>query len=81
MTVRVDVTAEDLRHGVPFSPLYCPVARAIRRATGEAWLVRAGWMRREDVAIGLPREASDAVKRFDMGKRVRPFSFEVEVSG
>jgi hypothetical protein len=38
-------------------------------------------MRREDVAIGLPREASDAVKRFDMGKRVRPFSFEVEVSG
>jgi len=32
-----------------------------------------------DNSIELPREASEFIEKFDRGKKVKPFKFEIEV--
>ena len=87
MKVRVDVTAEDLREGIPRSREACPVAQALKRAV-------PGWLVRVDITsvyfstwhsyqkIKLPEVAVWAIKDLLVEKHrasVRPFSFDLEL--
>jgi hypothetical protein len=91
--MRIDVTQADIDKGTRAEPTRCPVAWAVRRATGQIYSVGC------DVILPLPfddnegnpwpvgwvmpREASDWVRNFDMGpltgKKVEPFSFEIDL--
>lgn len=86
--MKVDVTQEDIDRGMPKRCSFCPVAKAIQRATGNKYFyvavsgselcdsVRA--VTRTDYidAIDLPPEVLVFLTRFDAGKPVEPFSFE-----
>jgi hypothetical protein len=79
--VRIDVTQEDIDLGMPGKCGKCPLARAIRRATGSLALVSG-----EDVyASGfahlaqLPMEAQKFVKAYDSDQEVHPFSFDLDI--
>jgi hypothetical protein len=88
-TIRVDVTAEDIREGRRRDCLGCPIARATRRASGFIWVYvhnPADWEwavsldndRRELKLIAdLPPEAGIAAKRFDQTGEMSPFSFDL----
>ncbi len=85
--MRIEVTQDDIDHGVRRECDRCPIARALKRATGEAWDVgesndhqattcrrggdRAKWLK-------LPDEATNFMFAFDNGFPVWPFSFEFD---
>jgi hypothetical protein len=79
--IRVEVTAADIAAGVRRFCSYCPVSLAVRRATG--WLVQVDddevHLRVGDLTsrVKLPPEAVRFVWRFDEGKPVKPFAFEI----
>jgi hypothetical protein len=83
VTVRVVVTEQDMRNGVPWSPLACPVVRALRRATGQRWtachqvfqLYRVGAERK----VPAPEQATRFMRDYDGGKEVEPFAFDLDV--
>lgn len=82
----IEVTQEDIDHGVRTSCHSCPVARAARRAALRAtgrriavdvapWDIRFG--RDYFVERPLPNAAQQFIKLFDLRHAVRPFSFEI----
>jgi hypothetical protein len=80
-TVTVKITADDIAAGETVSANNCPIALALKRhfprrkeiAVGD-WSIRLG-----STVIGIPKKAERFLDRFDDGKRVRPFSFEIEI--
>lgn len=88
MIKTINVTRRDLREGARNSPNACPVQRAVQRHVRSSYLVRIS---RADVIIHQPRRRgntiiwadyhrqSQRVDRFDDGKRVRPFSFKLNI--
>ena len=90
MLLNVDVTQADIDGGVRNSCTQCPIATAARRATGVprlnfVYVYRTGidiWNgpRRSHQFI-LPSIALGFMARFDRGKPVEPFSFQVEERG
>lgn len=88
MTIRVDVTNEDIKEGYPGAFAACPVALAFRRRmavpTGQVVAVAEGWIRwGEDLAdcreARYPESVDAFIDRFDDGGPVSPFSFDLEV--
>lgn len=79
--IKVCVTKEDIKQGFRNAPAYCPVAKALHRATGETWYVygpevaKAGREEHQQ----LSREATRFIVRFDTKKRVKPFKFLFKV--
>ena len=79
MKVRINVTQRDIERGGLWDVERCPLARAFRRHYKEATV--GCW----DVSLGklggyaLPDSAKQFRLRFDDGKKVRPFSFDMEV--
>lgn len=79
--MKIQVTEEDVRVGLPMSGEECPVARAMQRATGETWTVstRYAFLKRPDqgtVTVRLPREVRQFTAAFDMDEPVAPLEFE-----
>lgn len=86
MIVTVQVTAEDIRLGLPGECSRCPIAYALLRLLPEPIAWHAGPMSlhvrnkdRELLSMCVPVEARDFMYSFDRGQPVDPFSFEVEM--
>lgn len=81
--MRVNVTARDIREGKAGQCCLCPIARAVKRHKGwDLAMVGLGlvWRcNRPETAI-LPIAALQFLRRFDRGRKVRPFKFDLEVS-
>jgi hypothetical protein len=77
--IKVSVTQKDIDSGCPIDKCGCPVALALKRALGNGQSIQVGNFA-VDIDGGrahLPLEAIAFVKAFDMGKPVKPFSFEL----
>lgn len=85
--VNIEVTEDDIAHGLPHDPSCCPVAKALARAmpgamvsVGCAYLsVYRPETRNPPFYAGLPFEAMRFIRRFDGGKEVQPFAFTVSI--
>jgi hypothetical protein len=81
--ITVRVTGTDVRRGLPGDPLRCPVARALRRATGRPWSACRQVLQLhgggEDRKLPSPEEADTFMFAFDRGKDVQPFAFALDV--
>ncbi len=82
----IEVTQDDIDHGTRGSCNTCPVARAIKRATGFHNLVSArnvlAYNRERSTrptAVNLPIEALRFINDFDCHHPVQPFSFELDL--
>lgn len=80
--MKVQVTEDDIRNGVKSNIDRCPIARAIRRATGQGWIVGSICATIADSAgqryIILPTCAKRFVFAFDNGMDVEPLDFEFD---
>lgn len=84
----IEVTQEDIDHGVRGECRLCPIARALQRATGNPFATMGAWncwpenngtAFQTGGPIPCPDAAYDFIQAFD-GKgasKVRPFSFEI----
>lgn len=89
MTIRINVTQEDINHGKRVSACECPVALAAARVIGRPVTVTPKRLRiyegpyetASPAAYPLPVEAAMFVNRFDHGgaRMVKPFTFDLEV--
>ncbi len=77
----VPVTAADLAHGVRHSCTECPLARALRRADGRAWVVSRTDATSADGRhlVRLPRDVRGWVEDFDDGLPAGPRTFVLDV--
>lgn len=83
--VRINVTKQDIKRGVPHEPDSCPIARAAKRSFGRkayvevmssvAVLKRGG---EEEVNYRYTEKAGQFIENFDNGNHVEPFSFTAE---
>jgi len=81
-TITVEVTQDDIDHGERGRCQTCPIALALKRATGEAWSVTdviVYQVGRPEYAW-LPARAEGFVHRFDDCEQVKPFTFKLKVS-
>lgn len=82
--MKIIVTQEDIDAGKAQCCDSCPVALAAQRAgltntrVGEDTSFYYDYASHEFKHFGLPREARAFIKRFDDGKKVEPFEFEVK---
>lgn len=77
--VNVEVTAEDIAQGVAADCQRCPVALALKRATGEDWRVGSYEAEKVAIRVPLPMRVRAWTLALDTGEPVEPFSFEIEV--
>jgi hypothetical protein len=81
--MRIEVTAEDIVKGKRMDCGLCPVALAIKRATGTAFSVGymtccpAGGTVRD--RLELPAEARAFVHDFDCHMQTAPFAFDLDI--
>lgn len=85
MKLKIEVTAEDIRQGVRNNAFNCPIAHALRRASGHnAVRVDVCDLTVNSAGEGLrsaplPPEAESFLVLFDSSLDVAPFTFEVEL--
>ena len=80
--MKVNVTRQDIDQGERANCCNCPVARAIARLVPEgdqvevlyASILRRGLQCR---IVRIPEEVRDFIKKFDRGRWVKPFSFDL----
>lgn len=84
MIVTVQVTEQDVQHGLAGDCEECPIALAIYRAlhdapvrvgTGGVTIYREG----TNAMVALPGAASRFISRFDHDEVVEPFEFDLDV--
>ena len=83
-TVRVNVTQEDIDHGLPNSAIACPISLALRRVPEIAQFDCFVWgsgITLGDNDVALPASAREFIERYDEKgrRRAKPFSFNLEV--
>lgn len=76
--MKVRVLKKDIVRGVPINCSLCPVALALRRKSHR--LVKVMW---DTITVGTrsfrtPARVRRFIDRFDVGKPVKPFSFECQ---
>ncbi len=84
---RIYVTEKLIKAGIQMHSCRCPVALAITAAGGVDPIVGGDKVNVshlvggtiEEFYIDLPAKAAAFIKRFDVGSRVKPFSFELEL--
>jgi hypothetical protein len=76
--VRIEVTQEHIDNGKPKLCMSCPVALALKAATGD-WYAWAG-----PTSVGfnkevhrVPTSVQEFMMRYDEGELVQPFAFEL----
>ncbi len=90
ITVKVEVTQQDIENGVPGHPWHCPIARALSRALGDCGLVfeyagvgydRVRILRRgaSDLVGPLPIFMQAWIRDWDVEQRGTPIKFEIEL--
>jgi hypothetical protein len=79
VSTTVEVTQEDIAHGVMAECTACPIARALNRCLGGRWTVGSEIAVESNSGelVKLPDVASDFVIAFDSGRDVVPFHFRV----
>jgi len=79
--IRVEVTALDIEEGIPSVSCRCPLARAIKRATGlrKVWVFGDVVEFKQYKSAKLPRKCAEFVKAIDIGNWVKPFSFSFKL--
>ena len=82
----IRVTQDDILQGRRYSPAYCPVARAVRRATDVCPVAitiglgsRIGLARVGDDIYELPSWVADIICGYDIGKPIKPFTFSLPI--
>lgn len=81
MKVKVRVTAEDIASGVRGLACLCPVALAVKRATGTEY-VSVGVLSIQIGELEILRGIGRALKfarSFDLGEAVGPFTFTLDI--
>lgn len=82
-TVKVKVTAEDIRGGQRGSIRLCPVALALSREVGRRCLVGGHYIYLGDNLfspnVPSPAEVRSFVGEYDCGGKPTPFEFDLEV--
>lgn len=84
MNVKIQVTAEDIAHGLAGDCEECPIALAIYHALHDA-PVRVGtggvtiYHEDTNAMVALPVAASRFISRFDHDEVVEPFEFDLDV--
>jgi len=78
--IRVEVTSDNIARGLASSTNDCPVARAIQDAIGwshDGFAVMVDNNRIEvgPFGFGVPQKVRRFTEQFDMGKKVKPFTF------
>ena len=86
--ITVKVTKADIRKGKPRDSHFCPVALALKRATGRPWVASITWLYPGSVEEALPNrgdrmrltppEVTHFMREFDEGNKCAPFSFTLE---
>lgn len=82
--MKIAVTDQHIAEGEPCSPQQCPVALAcidagfIRPAITALWIT-CSTSSGEAIAEYTPYETWDFIERFDGGKPVKPFTFELTI--
>ncbi len=81
MKVTVSVTQQDIDKGRAKNVLCCPVALALRRATGKGWTVGMASVspHKSRTGIALPAEAVSFIDNLDDCADVKPFAFHLDV--
>lgn len=83
--LRITVTEDDIRAGIPYDIHSCAVALAARRTVSGLISVANDltvWDEKTELLIGrypLPHEVYDFINDFDNGIPVHPLSFELRV--
>jgi hypothetical protein len=85
MRIRVRVSQRDINTGQPMEDTQCPIAKAFRRASGKrnvevtfSRIFIGGMWSQHSYSYKLPSSAINFIRRFDDGKKVKPFEFTVE---
>ena len=81
MNVTINVTQDDIDKGRARNVLCCPVALALRRATGKGWTVSAMSVSlyKTRSGIRLPQVAVDFIAHFDDFPDGAKFSFGLDI--
>lgn len=90
MGVKVQVTQEDIDHGVAGDECDCPVSLAVRRAFPQSKKVHVLAGMRDDYVVEvyvesgptefeLPLEVNEWITTFDWGNIVEPVEFEMQL--
>lgn len=76
--MKITVTEDDIKHGIRGYPDRCPVALAVSRETGHFDVFVDGDIHFYMFDMTFSRRCvSKFVERFDHGKPVKPFSFNI----
>lgn len=77
--MKIEVTKRDIQKGERGSCRWCPVARAVARATNykKLVLVASDHVDINDKDFNLPLRVQRFIACFDMGDDVKPFSFNL----
>lgn len=78
--MKINVTKSDIRSGVRYKYDKCPVARAIKRATGKKNIIviPTGVLCGKK-SMRLPNIAAEFISDFDAKRLVEPFSFNLKL--
>lgn len=79
-TITVEVRWDHIQQGVARNIRSCPVALALKEATGTAWTVSQYSLyeiNSLNCMLPAPEAVHDFVVLFDTGTPVQPFSFEI----
>lgn len=81
--VRVKITQDHIIKGTRASCSNCPVALALRDATGIKWFVSQSYLGTvgcyNNIEVKLPPRVSVFISSFDLGVHVEPFEFDVQL--
>lgn len=83
--MKINVTQEDIKNGIPGDPYCCPVARACARALNNKTVSTTGlsinyWPTPYDFkSLHTPSTVTAFVYSFDNGEDPGPFEFELNV--
>jgi len=73
--MKIHVTEKHIINGKTTNPWQCPVALAIKEATGRKPTVISEWYSFNNEELPLPEKVTKFIDNFDRGKKVKPFSF------
>lgn len=89
MKIKVQVTDAHIKSGTRKNPEFCPIARALRNTILLGYKVRTGTLdidrarprnrRLIQQERTLPLKARNFIKKFDLGAKVKPFTFFLNV--
>jgi hypothetical protein len=79
--MKIEVTQQNINDGRKHNCTSCPIALAIYQATGEEAAVSCfrTYLGEDCAGIALPSSAALFIERFDAGKSVSPFSFDLPI--